>query len=121
MDGSVVAFQSTASDLVPGDSSQTSDVFVRGKPEAPVPTPTRTPTATRRPSTATPTPAGRVGDVNRDGDVNSIDAALILQFAAGLLPSLPPTADANIDGRVDSIDAALVLQFSAGLLPTLPP
>ncbi len=48
------------------------------------PTPTRTPTAT---PTATPTP---LGDVNLDGTVNSVDASLILQYEAGLIPSLPP-------------------------------
>ena len=29
-------------------------------------------------------------DVNGDGDTTSIDAAIILQFTAGLIPSLPP-------------------------------
>ncbi|MCI0890721.1 MAG: hypothetical protein J4O04_07925, partial [Chloroflexi bacterium] len=29
-------------------------------------------------------------DVNEDGAINSIDAALILQFTAGLLDSLGP-------------------------------
>ncbi|MCH8064694.1 MAG: hypothetical protein IIC90_02565, partial [Chloroflexi bacterium] len=29
-------------------------------------------------------------DANEDGSVNSIDAALILQHIAGLLPTLPP-------------------------------
>jgi hypothetical protein len=36
----------------------------------------------------TPTPGGN-GDANKNGVVNSIDAALILQFVAGLIPSLP--------------------------------
>jgi uncharacterized protein (DUF362 family) len=49
---------------------------------------TTTPTATSAP-TSTP-PAGLRGDVNLDGDVNSIDASLILQYEAGLLPTLPP-------------------------------
>ncbi|MCH8010254.1 MAG: hypothetical protein IIC91_15485 [Chloroflexi bacterium] len=29
-------------------------------------------------------------DVNRDREINSVDVALILQFSAGLVPSLPP-------------------------------
>ncbi len=38
---------------------------------------------------ATPTdPERLVGDVNGDGQVDSVDAALILQYAAGLLPNL---------------------------------
>jgi alpha-tubulin suppressor-like RCC1 family protein len=58
------------------------------------------------------------GDANCDGILSSVDAALILQFTAGLLDDLPCNGDANADGRVDAIDAALVLQFTAGLLET---
>ena len=101
--------------------------------EPPSPTPTPSPTATDTPtptSTATPTPTFTptptpflVGDANCDGTVNALDAALILQFSAGLLNSLPCPmgADANADGTVNALDAALVLQFSAGLLRSLPP
>jgi hypothetical protein len=72
-------------------------------------------------SAATPTPAGRPGDVNCDGEVDSIDAALILQYGAGLIGSLPcqQNGDVNGDGSVDAIDAALVLQFVAGLIDEL--
>ena len=71
---------------------------------------------------ATPTPTGPLGDVSCDGTVNSIDAALLLQFGAGLVSSLAcqANADVNGDGMITSIDATLVLQFSAGLIPTLP-
>ena len=80
------------------------------------------PTDTPEP-TDTPVPGGLVGDVDCSGSVNAIDAALILQFVAGLLGSLPcpDGADTNGDGSVNSIDAALILQFSAGLVPSLPP
>jgi hypothetical protein len=63
------------------------------------------------------------GDVNCWDGVNSIDALLILQHAAGLLAQLEceDLADADADGEITSIDAALVLQFVAGLLPGLPP
>ena len=93
----------------------------------PAPTATDTPTATDSPiatatPTSTPTPVIEPGDVNGDGDISAIDAALILQFDAGLLDSLPypGSADVSGDGNVNSIDAALVLQFTAGLVNTLP-
>ncbi len=61
------------------------------------------------------------GDANCDGLVSSIDAALVLQFIAGLLDALAceDTADANGDGNLNSIDAALILQYGAGLLTNL--
>jgi hypothetical protein len=84
-------------------------------------TPTETPTPT---ATATPTPTPRtiIGDVNCDENVNAIDAALILQYSAGLLADFacPQDADTNHDGHADAIDAALILQFSAGFLTQIP-
>lgn len=64
----------------------------------------------------------RVGDVNNDRRVTSVDAALVLQFGAGLIDSLAnlASADVNGDSEVNSIDAALILQFTAGLLDGLP-
>lgn len=63
------------------------------------------------------------GDTNCDGVVNSLDAALILQLSAGLLPALPCRGggDTNGDGITNALDAALILQFTAGLLDSLPP
>jgi hypothetical protein len=94
------------------------------------PTPTRTPTPTHTPTpTRTPTPVpppgsapSLPGDVNCDGSVNSIDAAYILQYGAGLILGLPcqSKSDANQDGSVNSIDAALILQYGAGLIFRLP-
>jgi len=48
--------------------------------------------------------------------VNSEDAALILQFEAGLVDSLPcqENGDVNGDGEIDSADALLVLMIEAG-------
>jgi alpha-tubulin suppressor-like RCC1 family protein len=68
-------------------------------------------------------PPGLLGDVNCDGFVNSIDAALVLQFSAGLIASLScqGAADVNQDGTVNAIDAALILQYGAGLISNLPP
>ncbi len=62
-----------------------------------------------------------LGDVNCDGVVNAIDAAVILQYDAGLLASLRcvENADANGDGLINALDAALVLQYDAGLIDSL--
>jgi len=76
-------------------------------------TPTRTPTPT-----ATPRP--RNGDANKDGRTNAIDAALVLQYSAGLLPSINPSSDVNGDGTTNAIDAAVILQYAAGLVSHLP-
>ena len=124
-DGGGVAYQSLAANLVPDDNNEAFDVFW-GKPKfdpAPpttTPTTTATPTATPMP-TLTPTPQV-VGDVDCSGEVTSIDAALVLQFVAGLLGALPcqDAADVNESGDINSIDAALILQLTAGFFESLP-
>lgn len=65
-----------------------------------------------------PTP----GDANCDGTIDSIDAALVLQYGAGLVQSLgcEGNADVNGDGVINAIDAALILQYTAGLIDGLP-
>ena len=67
-------------------------------------------------------PAPLLGDVDCSSEVNSIDAALVLQFDAGLLGEAPceSQADVNLDGFINSIDATLILQLDAGLLDRLP-
>ncbi|OGO51049.1 MAG: hypothetical protein A2148_10730 [Chloroflexi bacterium RBG_16_68_14] len=89
-----------------------------GLPPVSTPTPTSTPTPW-----FIPIPRSLLGDVNCDGRVNSIDAALILQFAAGLIDELPcpEKDDVNVDGTINSIDATLILQYDSGLIDSLPP
>ncbi len=67
--------------------------------------------------------AGNTGDANCDLIVDSIDAALVLQYEAGFITDflLCAVPDANEDLAVNSIDAALILQYSAGLIASLPP
>ncbi len=76
-------------------------------------------------STVNSTSAGApmYGDSSCDGQVNSIDAAVILQHVAALLDAkdCPANADANGDQAISSVDAALVLQFGARLIPALGP
>ncbi len=94
-------------------------VFFDNRPPTPTPTPSPTwpgvPTPTATP-TYSPT---NDGDANKDGLTNAIDAALVLQYAAGLT-GLPPNSDTNEDGTTNAIDAALILQYSAGLIGVLP-
>ena len=63
------------------------------------------------------------GDASCDGQVNSIDAAVVLQHTAALLTTLncPANADANADGSTNSLDAALILQYGAAMIDTLGP
>jgi len=88
---------------------------------------TATPTKTSEPEkTSTPTPTSKPfptagpfrGDADCNGRITAVDAAIVLQFVAGMIPQVgcPGTADANHDGRVNAVDAALILQVGAGLL-----
>ena len=51
-----------------------------------------------------------------------VDAALVLQYAAGLIGSEPCLAAGEVssDGILNAVDAALILQYVAGLIPGLP-
>ena len=107
-------------------ATDTADSACSAPAPTPTPVPTNTATATSTsppPLTSTPPPATPTGDVNCDGSVTSVDAALVLQFVAGLVASLgcENAADANDDGSLNSIDATLILQYGAGLLSVLPP
>ena len=119
-----------------GAPTPTLDPTVTAMTPTPTPTSTEAPNSTSSPNstptvnrkgtplpTSASTPASQqVGDASCNGTVDPLDAALILQFAAGLTPALPcpSQADASRDGVVDPLDAALVLQFSAGLIDALP-
>ena len=66
------------------------------------------------------------GDVDGNGEVNSIDAFHLLQHDAGIIwpnpnEELYKIADLNEDGLLNSLDATLILQFHAGLIDNLNP
>lgn len=111
------------SDAVPPPSPTEAGSPTATASEMPVsPTPT-VPEPPEETDTATPTQEPmRNGDLNKDGRTNSLDALLVLQFAAGTLEALPngPNADVNGDGSVDPIDSALMLQLDAGFIGRLP-
>ena len=117
---------SRAVDLAePGiDNSSGSGLLHLGMPK-PTPTPTATPTPTDTPTptpTATPSPTprpiGPPGDVDCDRVVTVRDAAIVLQFIAGLLQALPCEggSDANGDGHIDANDVIFILWLQAGIL-----
>lgn len=58
------------------------------------------------------------GDVNGDGVVNSLDAALVLRYDAGVISlaeSQLAAGDYDDNGVVNSIDAAFILKYDAGV------
>lgn len=58
-------------------------------------------------------------DPNGDGKINSLDAATILKYDAGLYAFTDQQladADANGDGKVNSLDAAFILKIDAALI-----
>lgn len=60
-----------------------------------------------------------LGDVNHDGNVDSLDAMIVLRYDAGLIglsDSRLITGDVNFDGDVDSTDAFLILRYDANLI-----
>lgn len=59
-----------------------------------------------------------VGDVNRDGSVNAVDASMILRHYALTSTGLPSkiyevAADLNHDGQINAVDASIVLSYYA--------
>ena len=56
-----------------------------------------------------------VGDVNSDGNTNSSDALMILQYAVGKITEINEEyADINNDGNINSSDALAALKISVG-------
>lgn len=61
-------------------------------------------------------PNATLGDVNRDGKVDAVDARWVLQAAAGMRTLENATAaDVNGDGKIDAVDARWILQAAAGM------
>ncbi len=119
------AYTATATDKLKSTSEFAANFVTLGTGSCATPTPLATDTPTPAPATDTPVPptdtpvpAKTCGDINSDGDVNSIDASLVFQFKAGFLTTLPneSSADVNNDGAITSVDGALILQVGAGFI-----
>jgi alpha-L-fucosidase 2 len=68
--------------------------------------------------TPDPTPAGTLGDVDSDDDIDIVDALLIAQYYVELDPDgfIPENADTNCDGSINIVDALLVAQYYVELI-----
>lgn len=104
-----------------GDGSEECDIGSIEVGTKPTSTPTLTSAASPTPTTTATATLKRRGDVNCNQSVDSIDAALILQYVASIVHSLPclESGDVTKDHRIDAIDALLILQFVAGLIDDL--
>ena len=65
--------------------------------------------------------AYRLGDVNDDGSIDSIDALMVLQHSIHLITldarqQLAANVNPKVDNVIDSIDALLILQYSVHLI-----
>lgn len=72
-------------------------------------------------TTASPSTA-KIGDVNGDTKVDSIDAQWITQYCAGKAPSgfNKDVADVNRDGKISGTDSTLISQYCNGQIATFP-
>ncbi|AEV68200.1 glycoside hydrolase family 44 protein [Acetivibrio clariflavus] len=62
-----------------------------------------------------------VGDVNKDGDINVIDYALMKKYVLGMLDEIDvAAADINVDGEVNSIDCSLMKAYLLGMIKEIP-
>ena len=64
-----------------------------------------------------------LGDVNGDGQVDTTDAKLVMQYDLDLIDETGlelDAADVNGDGQVDTTDAKLIMQLDLGLIQKFP-
>ena len=68
-------------------------------------------------------PQVMLGDVDDSGEVDIIDAGIVVQYANGINTNLSEkqlqAADVNGDGEVDIIDAGMIVQYANGIRTSL--
>ncbi|WP_010680972.1 SGNH/GDSL hydrolase family protein [Acetivibrio cellulolyticus] len=80
-----------------------------------------TPTFTSTPTPTSTPPSIIYGDVNGNGNVDSIDFALVRKYILGMdTPVSISNGDVNGDGSINSIDFALIRQFILGIISKFP-
>src|SRR5690554_6103148 len=70
-------------------------------------------------------PSGKIGDIDGDKEVNSIDAAILKRYIIEAISKLPAedemwVADVNGDEEINSIDYALISQYILHYTDQLP-
>ena len=67
-----------------------------------------------------PVPAGGLGDVNSDTEVDIVDALLVARYYVGFSVAIDTgVANVNCDNGIDIVDALLIAQYYVGLLEDL--
>jgi len=67
--------------------------------------------------------ASALGDVNNDGDIDSVDAMILLRYSVNLVTLTEAqlaAADVNGDGNADIGDAVLILRYDVGYIHSFP-
>ncbi|TYQ12929.1 UNVERIFIED_CONTAM: endoglucanase [Acetivibrio alkalicellulosi] len=66
-----------------------------------------------------PPPVSRLGDLNQDGSVNSIDSVLLRRYILEIPVDIDlESADLNGDGKIDSTDYILLRKFILEIIPS---
>lgn len=111
----------------PGGGSATPQPTIKISP-TPVPTvsPTSEPTIPPQPTSPI---SVKLGDLNYDDEINSIDIAILKRYILGLY-NLPPSmtdmekfykaADVNVDGKIDSTDLAFMKRRILNIISKFP-
>lgn len=100
--------------------------LVRGSGYTATPTPVNTPTPVFTPTPVkTTSPTFIYGDVDGNGNVNSVDFAYVRQYLLGIINYFPSTnglqaADVDGNGSVNSVDFAYIRQFLLGIINKFP-